>query len=177
MLSFSTKSRRLACAALLIAVGLLLPPLFHLAGGQAAGSVLLPMHLPVLLAGLLFGPATGAAVGGLTPLLSFLLSGMPPLAKLPFLLLELTVYGSVSGVCCARGKLPVPAGLLLAQISGRLVHAAGLWAAGRLLSLPVSGPASVWTALVTGAPGVAVQWLVLPLLVHILKKSGVLRYV
>lgn len=177
MLSFSWKNGRLACAALLVAVGLLLPPLFHLIGGQAAGGVLLPMHLPVLLAGLLFGPGVGIAVGGITPLLSFLLSGMPPLIKLPFMILELVTYGAVSGLCCVRGRLPIPVGLLLAQISGRLANALGLWVAAGLLSLPVSGPASVFTALVTGLPGVAVQWLVLPLAARILKKSGVLRNV
>ena len=177
MLSFSWKNRRLACAALLVGVGLLLPPLFHLIGGQAAGSVLLPMHLPVLLAGLLFGPGMGAVVGGMTPLLSFLLSGMPTAAKLPFMLLELSVYGTVSGMCCVRGRLPIPAGLLLAQIVGRLANALLLWVASGLLSLPVSGPEAVLAALVTGLPGLVVQWLVLPLVARILKKSGVLRYV
>lgn len=177
MMTFSLKNRRLACAALLVAVGLLLPPVFHLVGGQAAGGMLLPMHLPVLLAGLLFGPSVGVAVGVLTPLLSFLLSGMPTLAKLPFMLIELAAYGAVSGLCCVKAKLPVPVGLLAAQAAGRLVNALGLWIAGALFELPVSGPLSVWTALVTGLPGVAIQWIVLPLLIRALKKSGVLRYV
>lgn len=177
MISFAPKSRKLACAALMVAIGLLLPPMFHFVGGQAAGGLLLPMHLPVLLSGLLFGPAVGASVGAATPLLSFLLSRMPPLIKLPFMLLELTAYGGVAGVCCVKARLPIPAGLLAAQIAGRLVNALALWIAGSLFALPVSGPLSVWTAFLTGLPGVVIQWITLPLLIGVLKRSGVLRYV
>ena len=54
--------------------------LFHLAGGM--GVVFLPMHLPVLLAGFFLGPRFGLLVGIITPLLSSLLTGMPPLLPL-----------------------------------------------------------------------------------------------
>ncbi len=54
------------------------------------------------MAGLLLGPAYGAAVGVLSPLLSALLTGMPPLTRLPFMVLELLVYGLVSGLCAKK---------------------------------------------------------------------------
>ena len=52
-------------AALCLALGLLLPSMFHMIG---AGTVFLPMHIPVLLCGMLCGGAYGAAVGAIVPL-------------------------------------------------------------------------------------------------------------
>ena len=68
---FQTQHRqavRLTTTALCIALGLLLPTVFHVFG-TGAGTALLPMHLPVLLCGLLCGWQYGAACGILVPLL------------------------------------------------------------------------------------------------------------
>ena len=62
-----SRTRDLTYAALLIALGLLMPQVFHMIGGQQAGGMFLPMHIPVLMAGLLLGPAYGTAVGVVTP--------------------------------------------------------------------------------------------------------------
>ena len=43
------ETKKMAVGGLLIAVGILLPQVFHLAGGSAMGTLFLPMHLPVLL--------------------------------------------------------------------------------------------------------------------------------
>jgi len=79
-----------------ISLGVLLPIAFHAVG--AMGSVFLPMHIPVLMAGLLMGPVIGAGVGALTPVCSSLLTGMPPLMPtLPIMIPELIAYGAVAG--------------------------------------------------------------------------------
>ena len=88
--------------ALTVAAAVLLPQLFHAVGaisgtGTALGAALLPMHIPVLLAGLLYGPVVGVAAGVLSPLLSAAVSDMPTAALLPFMVLELGVYGLTSG--------------------------------------------------------------------------------
>ena len=57
-------TKNLALTALCLALGLLLPLLFHAIG---SGSVFLPMHIPVLLCGFLCGWQYGAACGLLTP--------------------------------------------------------------------------------------------------------------
>ncbi|WP_411655806.1 ECF transporter S component [Anaeromassilibacillus sp. SJQ-1] len=80
---FQTQHRqavRLTTTALCIALGLLLPTVFHVFG-TGAGTALLPMHLPVLLCGLLCGWQYGAACGILVPLLSSILTGMPPFSR------------------------------------------------------------------------------------------------
>lgn len=86
-----------------IAGAVILPQFFHLLGaisglGSALGETFLPMHLPIILVGLLAGPYAGAISGLFGPLLSFALSGMPGAYMLPFMMIELCVYGLVSGL-------------------------------------------------------------------------------
>ncbi|MCI8553874.1 MAG: ECF transporter S component [Clostridiales bacterium] len=178
------RTRNLTYSALLIALGILTPQVFHMIGGQQAGGWFLPMHLPVLMAGLLLGPAYGAAVGAVTPPLSFLLSGMPPLVRLPFMLIELTVYGFASGLLRSR-LLPkiirsaTPCllfSLLAAQAAGRVMNAVSLLIAGDLLHLSSLGVAAAWSSLVSGLPGVVLQWLAVPLLVRAIEKGESFRH-
>lgn len=88
----------------------MLPQLFHVIGavsgqGTMLGVAFLPMHLPIIFVGLIAGPAVGAIAGAAAPLVSFLLSGMPMLAMLPLMMVELCAYGTVAGLL--RGiKLP-----------------------------------------------------------------------
>jgi len=70
------KVKFLTLTALLIAVGVLLPMVFHIL--SFGGPMFLPMHIPVLVAGFLLPWQFAALVGITTPLLSFFLTGMPP---------------------------------------------------------------------------------------------------
>ena len=120
---FNTK--QLVLAALCVALGVVLPVAFH--SIPNAGSVLLPMHIPVLLCGLVCGPVYGLLSGILTPLLSSMITGMPPMAYLPGMLCELAAYGLVSGVLWHKAKHTVPmmyASLVTAMVAGRLVWGA-----------------------------------------------------
>ena len=69
-------TRDLILAALFVALGLLLPVMFHAIG---AGPVMLPMHIPVLLCGFICGWQYGAICGLIVPLLSSVITGMPPI--------------------------------------------------------------------------------------------------
>ena len=84
----------LVLTALFIAAGILLPIFFH--GLGLGGAVFLPMHIPVLLGGMLLGWRQGFVIGLVTPLLSCLLTGMPPLLPaLPLMTSELAAYGAL----------------------------------------------------------------------------------
>ncbi|MBQ9115423.1 MAG: ECF transporter S component, partial [Clostridia bacterium] len=61
---------KLTYAAMLAAIAVLFPQLFHLTGIPGAGQMFLPMHIPVLICGLWLGPFCGGAVGAIAPLLS-----------------------------------------------------------------------------------------------------------
>ena len=163
-------TRSLSYSSILIATGLVLPQLFHLVGGSSAGGIFLPMHLPVFIAGLLLGPVEGLAVGLLSPTFSFLFSGMPALSLLPFMIIELAIYGLASGLLARIRRMPLVAALVGAQIAGRLAKALALWVAAHLLHFPVPGVVTVYTALLTGLPGILLQLVVVPVTVHMLRK-------
>ena len=61
--------------ALLIALGVALPLVFHAV--PLGGRIFLPMHLPTFVAGLILGPLSGLVVGVGSPVVSSLLTGMP----------------------------------------------------------------------------------------------------
>ena len=82
----NSKVQNLVFSALLLTVGLVLP--FFTGQIPQIGSMLLPMHLPVLLCGLICGGGWGLLCGIAGPVLSSLLSGMPPFAMLIRMLLS-----------------------------------------------------------------------------------------
>ena len=79
MTSSSTRKQKLVTlvlAAMFLAIGIVLP--FFTGQIPQIGSMLLPMHIPVLLCGLICGWRYGALVGFVLPLVRSLWLGMPP---------------------------------------------------------------------------------------------------
>lgn len=163
------KTRMITMGALFIAAGLLLPITFHAAG---LGRAFLPMHIPVLLAGFFTGPAVGALVGAVTPLLSSVFTGMPPVmpptAQVMFF--ELAAYGAVTGFLYRRLGLGVYPSLVIAMLAGRMVHGIAAYLMFPLfgLSIPLLYPLTA--GLVTGLPGIAVQLVLIPAVVYLLSR-------
>lgn len=160
-LSLGTKT---AATLLAIVAAVVLPQLFHVIGavsgqGTMLGVAFLPMHLPIIFVGLIAGPAVGAIAGAAAPLVSFLLSGMPMLAMLPLMMVELCAYGLVAGLL-REVKLPSLAKVVIAQLAGRVVlTAATVFAFGSSKAV-----AATWTSdLAAGLPGLALQWALIPL--------------
>lgn len=146
-----------------------LPQLFHLMGavsglGTKLGETFLPMHLPIIIAGLLAGPYSGAIAGFLSPLISFALSGMPSAAMLPFMMIELCVYGLASGLL-RNVSFPVIGKVLIAQVSGRAVRAAAIAFSVYALGNDSIKTSVIWTSIASGIFGLALQWVLIPLIV------------
>lgn len=144
------------------------PQLFHAVGastghGTALGETFLPMHLPIILAGLLAGPYAGAAAGLFGPLASFLLTGMPSSVMLPFMMIELCIYGMIAGML-RNAKMPCIAKVLFTQIGGRAVRAIAIAAAVQLLGSNIR-LSVIWSSISTGFPGLVLQWTLIPLAV------------
>jgi riboflavin transporter FmnP len=155
--------RTLTTTGLLLAVGLLLPMVFHSLFGAAGGKTFLPMHYAVLLGGLLLGPVAGAFLGIATPLLSALLTGMPPVAILPPMVVELAVYGLVAGVAHCHWRLAPLWALLIAMVAGRLALGLAVALLGPSIGLKAEPVAYVLASIVSGLPGIAAQIVVIPL--------------
>ena len=71
------KLLRSVLAALFLALAYVMP--FLTGQIPEIGSMLCPLHIPVLLSGFVCGPLWGAVVGFVAPLLRSLTLGMPPL--------------------------------------------------------------------------------------------------
>ena len=168
------KTLKITLCALFCSYGVLLPQIFHIFS-SVAGGVFLPMHIPVLIAGLCLGPGSGAVVGLISPMVSCAVTGMPSPLLLPFMTIELVSYGFFSGLISKKlpiknkmGKMYVA--LFLSQILGRTVRAATILFSVYVLSSNAMPIASIWTAVVTGIPGIIIQWIFVPILsVAILK--------
>lgn len=167
------RTKQITFSGACIALGILLPMVFH--SIPNAGSVFLPMHIPILLCGLICGPLSGAICGALTPLLSSLCTNMPPMAILPGMLCELTVYGLVSGLLIRhlpikKSSIQIYAALIPAMICGRIVS--GL-INGLIVQLGTYS-LQIWltNSFVTALPGILIQLFLLPVLVLALRKAG-----
>ncbi len=153
-----------------VTLAVALPQFFHLLGGwlgvqTALGEMLLPMHLPVMLAGLWGGPVAGLLAGLVSPIISFGLTNMPVAAMVPFMTVELAGYGLTAGLL-SRHKMPVLGKVLLTQVAGRVARAVVLLVA--VYGFDVSKPAVsiIWTSISAGLAGILLQWALIPLLVR-----------
>jgi len=162
---------RVSWGAAMISLGIALPMAFHMVG---LGSVFLPMHIPVLLCGLLTEPVTGAMVGFATPLLSAVLTGMPPLMP-PIaqgMTVELALYGFIGSILHRNLRLNVYVSLIGAMLAGRLAY--GLLGASvlPLLGLKAVSPLYPVTAgLLSSIPGLVLQVIAVPVIVLAAERS------
>ncbi len=165
----SVKAQILATVAAVVAA-VALPQILHVMGavsghGTALGETFLPMHLPVILVGLLAGHYAGFATGLLAPIISFALTGMPKPAMLPFMVIELCVYGLCAGLL-RNAKMPVFFKVVIAQVVGRAVRAAAILVATYTFSNTAVPVSVIWSSIVAGMFGIVIQWALIPLAVY-----------
>lgn len=163
-------TKELILSALFVALGLVLPMLFHSIG---AGSVFLPMHIPVLLAGFFLSVPYATLVGALTPILSSVLTGMPPMFPvLPFMVFELLTYGAVVSYMHNKVKANIFLSLIVAMIAGRIVSAIVVWILTSFFMAKLPAPTVfIAGAIVKGIPGIIIQLILIPAIVYILNKQ------
>ena len=167
---------RLTLSALFLALAYVLP--FLTGQIPEIGSMLCPMHIPVLLCGFLCGWQCGLAVGFIAPLFRSLTLGMPVLFPMALCMaLELAAYGAVSGLMHQYLPRKIPflyASLLTAMVVGRLI-----WGAAMFVCMGATGghftAAAFLSGAITGAiPGILVQIVLIPLLVMVLEHPKIL---
>ena len=166
-----TPVKKLVFTAVCAALCLVLPMAFHTVPN--AGTVFLPMHIPVLLCGLICGWPYGAACGLIGPLISSLVTGMPPAAMLPSMMVECCAYGFVTGLLMryVRTKHAVAdlyISLFSAMVVGRVV--AG-FAKAWIFTPGVAPFAWVTTSLVAGIPGIVIQLVLMPMVFFALTRA------
>lgn len=166
--------RRMTLSAVCAALCVVLPIAFH--SIPDAGSVFLPMHIPVLICGLICGWPYGFLCGLVGPLLSSALTGMPPIAYLPPMMVECAVYGLTAGlvlkyVHTRNTYADLYIALIAAMLAGRVV--AGI--AKALIFTPgMALSAWITASFVTALPGIVIQLVFLPSVVFTLMKARVI---
>ena len=171
---------RTVTTAVCIALCVVLPMALHWIPGVGSinlGTLLSPMHLPVLLCGLICGWPYGLVCGILGPLLSSLLTSMPGWGYLPTMMVELALYGLISGILIQlvhTGRLMVDLyiSLIVAMLAGRIIT--GI--ARALIFAPRSGGVyslSAWATgyFVSSFPGIILQLILLPILYLALQRA------
>ena len=164
--------KNLVLAALFLALAYILP--FFTGNIPHIGSMLLPMHIPVLLCGFVCGAPWGAVVGLIAPIVrSILTGGFPPMFPTAFAMaFELATYGFVSGFLVRR--LPKnPASIYTALIAAMLCGRA-VW--GTVMAvITLNGDGFTLAAFIAGAftnaiPGIILQLVAIPAIVFTLQK-------
>lgn len=179
-----TTLKTVTCA-MLCAVGVLLPQVFH--SIPSSGTLISPMHIPVLLCGFLCGSILGAICGFLTPVLSFLLTQMPPFpnALVP-MTFELVTYGILSGVFYnlflnseKTSKVSLPLALICSMVGGRIVFVLVRCILFSILT-PEAAFSAILVASLAGAfvscwIGIVSQIVLIPAIMFALKKGHILE--
>jgi len=168
----NSKTRELVQAALFLAIGLIVPYIFHTTG--IPGQVFLPMHIPVLLCGFMLGGRYGLIVGFITPFLNSLLTGMPPMYPgAVAMAFELATYGFVAGYMYKKRKDNLIISLIISMIAGRIV----LGIANYILFFIVGNKylLSIFIASSFVKPiwGIIIQLILIPVIMKFLKNQAI----
>ena len=172
----TSSARRITICAVCIALCYVLPIAFHAVG---LGSILSPMHIPVLLCGLVCGGGYGLICGIAGPLLSSLLSGMPSATGLIFMVPELAVYGLISGLAmrfirtnnlCIDTYVALVLAMVLGRVAGGIASALFYMGNGGTFGI------AMWASsyFVGTLPGIICHLILIPLLVLTLTKAKIL---
>ncbi|MDR1668540.1 MAG: ECF transporter S component [Oscillospiraceae bacterium] len=170
---FSVK--KLVYTAILIALGVVLPLTLHAVPNS--GQIFLPMHIPVLLSGLICGFPYSLACGVLTPLVSHLVTGMPGPAYLVPMICELAVYGLTASLLfrLIRTKnvyIRIYIALVGSMVAGRVIY--GIMKALIFSAGEYSMQLWVTSMFVTALPGIAIQLVLIPAAVILLRRARVI---
>ena len=164
----SRKAKYIIGTILFSALGIALPRIFHVLAGQSAGAKFLPMHIMVLVAALVFGITSATFVAGSSIVFSYLLTGMPSIERLPYMLIELVIYGVL--LALFNKKFNSYISLIITMILGRLIYWGVLFVSVNVIGLKAYG-ISVIESVKMGIPGLIIQLLFVPLIAMLIKKG------
>ena len=171
------KLLKMILSALFLALAYIMP--FLTGQIPQIGSMLCPMHIPILLCGFICGWQWGLAVGFIVPLFRSLKLGMPPLFPTALCMaFELAIYGLVAGLLhklFPKKKPYIYCSLIIAMLVGRIV-----WGIMMFIFVGINGGTFTFSTFLAGAfvnawPGIIVQILLIPPLVMVLESPNVLR--
>ena len=168
----SSRLKNMVLTAFFIALALLLP--FLTGQIPQIGSMLSPMHIPVLLCGFICGWPWGLIAGLVSPILRSFIFGMPPLMPMALAMaFELAAYGAAAGLLYRllhKKTLSIYISLIAAMLIGRVVFGLAM-----ALLLGINGGSYTLQAFLAGTfinawPGIILHILIIPPIVLAIEK-------
>ncbi|CDD22292.1 putative uncharacterized protein [Firmicutes bacterium CAG:313] len=160
-----------------LALALVLP--FFTGQIPSIGSMILPMHLPIIICGFVIGWPYGLVIGFCAPLLRHVMFGMPPIFPTGIAMsFELATYGFVSGIIYKllqktkmNNWLVMYLTLIIAMLIGRVIWGITMY----FIALGNSNVSFGFKAFLSGAfikawPGILIQLLIVPPIVFAIEK-------
>ncbi len=163
----------LILSAIFLSVALLLP--FLTAQIPEIGSMLSPMHIPVLICGFVCGWKYGGIVGFIAPLLRSMLFGMPPIFPVAIAMaFELLAYGILAGILYQ--VLPKNYGtlylsLILSMVGGRVVWGGVMAMISTIFGFPFTFEAFLAGGFIKAVPGIILHIAIVPPIVYAINRA------
>lgn len=165
-------TKKIALSGLLLAATLLLP--FLTGQIPEIGSMLSPMHIPVLICGFVCGWQYGGIVGVVAPGLRFLLFGMPPLFPVGLAMtFELAAYGICAGLLykfLPKKNINVYVSLVISMLVGRIVWGIAMFVIAGISNINFSINIFIAGAFLNAIPGIVLHIILIPLIIIALKR-------
>ena len=172
-----TATVTMVLAAMFLALGIVMP--FITGQIPEVGSMLLPMHLPVLICGFVCGWKYGLAVGFIVPLLRSVLFGMPPLMPTgTCMAFELAAYGACTGLLyqiLPKKNISVYVSLVGAMAIGRVVWGVVSMAVYGMMGNAFSMQMFLAGAFLNAVPGMILQIVLIPIIIMALRRARVMK--
>ena len=167
--------KRLVLSAVLLALGLVLP--FLTGQIPEIGSMLSPLHIPVLICGFVCGWHYGMEVGIILPIMRSLIFTMPPMMAAIPMAFEMAIYGLLTGLMYRFLPKKMPylyVSLVVSMLAGRVV-----WGAARYVIAGLNNTSFTFSAFLAGAfteaiPGIICHLILVPLVVVALRKANLM---
>ncbi|HPG38107.1 MAG TPA: ECF transporter S component [bacterium] len=164
------RTNQMTLSAMFIALGVLLPIVFHSIG---LGSIFLPMFWPVAAAAFFLPVSFAALVGILTPLVSFLFTGMPPLSPpiLYIMIFELLALSLITSLLYTRTRWGIVWPLVAGLLCSRIVLFFMVIPLASVLGLPPQLASAAY--ILKGLPGIILIIIVSSLLINRIKHEPI----
>ncbi len=169
--------RKIALSSMFLALSFVLP--FFTGQIPEIGSMLCPMHIPVIICGYVCGAPWGLIIGFIAPLFRSLIMSMPPLFPTALsMAFELATYGFMSGFLfkkLPKTNLYIYIDLIISMVTGRIVWGVVTFI---LMGLDIEkfGFSVFFTSAILNAiPGIILQIVLIPVLIIIINKSRIIK--
>jgi len=166
------EARDLALGGLFGALALVLPIAFH-ALGPGMGKLFLPMYYPILALGLLASWEVALIVGMLIPVLSSILTGMPPPPMAVMMVLELAAIGAVASLVRGWGGGIWPA-VIAALVAARIIGIAAILTILPMIEIHRGIYEYAIAGFIVSLPGEIILLTVVPATVYAIEKTSMI---